>query len=217
MSGAGRGSRIVRTLLVLLALLATALIAALIVALRWPRPLDTTAASVYAPSDVEIDYCAPPPLDGDGLRADDIPRAYSPPSCRWEAFPQPVLADCREPLAPDAVDLRGLWRVVAGGRPGHLERIEQCGNRVVITTSGILHDFRTDGTLARGANDVNPDCMRIYAAIDWREGVLHFEPFGLPITIVTRRLENDELIWTYPGFGTNRMQRVCRLTELEEG
>lgn len=220
MSRTRRGSRIVRPILIALALLVTVLIVALVVALRWPRPLDTTAASVYAPSapsDGEVDYCALPPLDGDGLRADDIPRAYSPPSCRWEEFPQPVLAGCREPLAPDAADLRGLWQVVEGGRPGHVERIEQCGNRVVITTSGIIHDFRTDGTLAHGANDVNPDCMRIYAAIDWRDGVLHFEPFGLPITIVTRRLENDELIWTYPGYGTNRMQRVCRLAEIGEG
>lgn len=71
-----------------------------------------------APSDVEIDNFALRPLDGDGFRADDIPRDYSPSSCRWEAFLQSVLAECREPLVPDAgvasrhVDSRDVLRGV---------------------------------------------------------------------------------------------------------
>lgn len=60
----------------------------------------------------------------------------------------PILEGCTEPLAEGVVDLRGLWQGRAGDRV-HVERIEQCGNRTVVTTSGIVHDFVTDGT--RGA------------------------------------------------------------------
>ena len=35
----------------------------------------------------------------------------------------------------DADDIRGLWLGVEGGHTGHVERIEQCGERVVVTTS----------------------------------------------------------------------------------
>ena len=43
----------------------------------------------------------------------------------------PVLASCTEPLAPDVVDMRGLW-LARTGAVGHIERIEQCGNRTVV-------------------------------------------------------------------------------------
>jgi len=32
---------------------------------------------------------------------------------------------------------------------GHVERIEQCGDRVCITSSGVIHDMRADGTVER--------------------------------------------------------------------
>ena len=79
-------------------------------------------------------------------------------------MPPPVLAACTEPLAPNAPDLRGLWKahaVEGGGQPapdhpliGHEERIEQCGNRVVITAGRVVHDMRAEGTLEHGVKDV---------------------------------------------------------------
>ena len=111
----------------------------------------------------------------------------------------PILEGCTERLAEDATDMRGLWLAYTG-LEGHLERIEQCGNRTIVTSGGIIHDFRTDGTLKNGSRDVEPpSCMNTYVSIDYDEnGVMNFHPFGLPYTIVTRRMEGEELVWTYP-------------------
>ncbi len=127
----------------------------------------------------------------------------------------PVLGECREPLAPDAVDLRGLWLAEGGPVPGHVERIEQCGDRLIVTSSGIIHDFRTDGTLARGSRDVEPPgCHNTWVSIEWVDDVLHFHPFGLPYTLVTRRMRGHEVVWTYPRFdGELRMKRICRVPD----
>ena len=180
----------------------------------WPRPPDTTDPRVFAGDAGAVDHCELPVLDGSGLTADDIPKAYTP-GCGWERFPMPVLADCREPLAPDAVDLRGLWLAEDGPLPGHVERIEQCGDRLIVTSSGVIHDFRTDGTLARGSRDVErPSCMNTWVSIDWVDDVLNFHPFGLPYTIVTRRMQGGEVLWTYPRFdGELRMKRICRVPD----
>lgn len=176
----------------------------------WPRPVDTTDPEVFAGDGAAVDYCDLPVLDGNGLTAADIPKSFTP-GCGWETWPMPVLADCREPLASDAADLRGLWQSTTPGIE-HVERIEQCGNRAIVTARGIIHDFRTDGTLGNGARDVQrPSCMNIYAAIEWRDGVMTFRPFGLPYTIVTRHLEGDELVWNYPTLGEVRMKRICQV------
>ena len=88
----------------------------------------------------------------------------------------PILAECTEPLAEGVVDMRGLWHGVAG-RVRHLERIEQCGNRVVVTTSGLIHDFRVDGTLENGARDVGMACNNFNTAIHFDEqGVMASHP-----------------------------------------
>ena len=101
------------------------------------------------------------PQNGRGVvLADDIPVAHTPAGY-WKTMPPPVLADCTEPLVDGAIDMRGLWKVVestANGQPsdnglGGLQRIEQCGNRVVVTAGGVVHDMRADGTLENGVND----------------------------------------------------------------
>ena len=53
-------------------------------------------------------------------------------SCQSQ-WPEPILAACTEPLPEGVPDLRGLW-----ADAGHVERIEQCGERVVVTSSGII-------------------------------------------------------------------------------
>src|SRR5215213_6088435 len=43
------------------------------------------------------------------------------------------------------------------GPVGHLQRIEQCGDRVCATSGGVVHDMRADGTVERGVHDVTPN------------------------------------------------------------
>ena len=176
-----------------------------------PRPPDTTAARVYAEDAHAVDFCDLPDLDGSGLTADEIPKAYTP-SCGIRQWPAQILAGCTEPLPPEAEDLRGLWQVERG-RMGHIERIEQCGNRFIVVAVHTIHDFRTNGTLTDGANDINPaTCMRIRAAVRWSDDkVLEFRPWGL-VKLVSRRLaDEDTMIWEYPGQPTSVLKRICRL------
>lgn len=179
-----------------------------------PRPADTTDVSIFEGDASLIDYCALPELDGSGPTATQIPKAYTP-ACGWERFPMPVLAACTEPLADGVVDMRGLW-LAETGAVGHVERIEQCGDRTVVTSSGIIHDFHTDGTLANGSRDIEPPrCMNTLVSIEFNdEGVMEFNPFGLPFTVVTRRMDGDTLVWTYPAIeGDTRMNRICKLPD----
>ena len=108
-----------------------------------------------------------------------------------------------------------LWQAVGGPLPGHVERIEQCGDRLIVTSSGVIHDFRTDGTVARGSRDIEPPlCTNTWVSIEWVGEVLSFHAFGLPYTIVTRRREGDELVWTYPRIeGEVRMKQICRVPD----
>jgi len=199
----------VKKALILLSLVLLLPVSAIAVLKNLPRPADTTEARVFSGDGAQIDYCDLRELDGSGRRADEIPVAYTP-GCGWDTFPMPVLADCGEPLASGASDLRGLWLAYSGAE-GHVERIEQCGDRVVVTSAGVIHDIRTDGTLAGGANDVGPGCLRIRAAGEWVEGRFHLRPFGGPFALVKRRLEGDELVWDYPALGTVRMRRICQV------
>lgn len=182
------------------------------VILWFPRPDDTTDRAIFVQDGASVDYCDLPTLTGDGIAADDVPKAYTP-GCGWELFPMPILAACTEPLSPGAPDLRGLWQAYEGAI-GHVERIEQCGDRVVITSSTIIHDMRADGTLRNGANDINPNgCFRIWAAADYIDGALVLQPFGQSLVTVTRRIADDELVWGYPSIGVTRMKRICALPD----
>ena len=156
--------------------------------------------------------CARPPMAqvvtakaSAGLTADDIPVAHTP-GCGWKKFPPPVLAACTEPLAPGAPDLRGAWQAYQG-MAGYVERIEQCGNRVVITAGGVIHDMRADGTLKHGVNDVAAaTCVKIRVAAEFKDGKLALRPFRGPV-LVTRELQGDEMIWHYVG-KTVRLRRI---------
>ena len=149
--------------------------------------------------------------------ARDIPKAFTP-GCGWQRWPMPVLADCTEPLADGVADLRGLWRSTWPAGFDHVERIEQCGNRTVVTSAGVIHDFITDGTLANGSRDIEPpSCMNTWVAIDWQDGVQKYHPFGLPFTIVTRERQGDTLVWHYPKFGEVRMERICKVPAAHGG
>jgi hypothetical protein len=127
-------------------------------------------------------------------------------------MPPPVLAGCTEPLPAGAPDLRGTWkavRVEQDGKPlpdhplnRHVERIEQCGDRVVITSEPVIHDMRADGTLERGVNDVMGASLeqKIQVAAVFRDGRLDLHPGGVVEgrpPLVTREIVDGVLIWHY--------------------
>jgi hypothetical protein len=134
-------------------------------------------------------------------------------------MPPPVLAGCSEPLVDGAPDLRGTWEVVevsvqgapVPGHPGlgRLQRIEQCGDRLVVTASGIIHDMRCDGVLEHGVHDVAEldKTTPIQVVATYEDGVHVLRPVGLPVE-VRRRLEGDTLVWDYLGFTARLRRRV---------
>jgi hypothetical protein len=152
--------------------------------------------------------------------ADDIAVAHTPTG-GYRTFPPPVLAGCDEPLPPGVPDLRGMWETVdveVDGRPAppehralrHFERIEQCGDRLVVTAGGVIHDMRCDGTQANGVHDVAEVdfATPIVVVATYEDGVHTLRPVGLPGVVVTRRLDGDDLVWSYAGVFTARLRRV---------
>ena len=166
---------------------------------------------MFATSAQLIDFCDLPVLDGSGLLADDIPKAYTR-GYGFTQFPRPVLSSCTEPLSPGTMDLRGLW-LSYSGREGHVEHIEQCGGRLIVNSNTLIHNFRSDGILVNRNNDVELMCLRTWSSEKSIDGVLRHYGFGL-IPIVTRELEGEDLLSSYPGFGKTRMKRICKLPEL---
>ena len=146
------------------------------------------------------------------------PVAHTPPG-GWTEWPAPVLPAGAEPLDPGAPDLRGVWRTIeviddAGNRmPGHpamelLQRIEQCGDRIVITAGGVIHDMRCDGTEVNGVHDVAEfdKTTRIDVVATYEDAVHILRPVGIPIE-VTRWRDGEHLVWRYLGF-TARCERI---------
>ena len=187
-----------------------------------PRPENTTDPKTLAGDGSLINYCELPVLDGSGRQAIDIPKGNTP-GCRYSHFPLPVLADCTEPLATDADDIRGLWQAHSGERAGHVERIEQCGSRVVVTSSGVIHDYGPNSTLGLNTNDTEGSvaftigereyCARTSASMIWYDGVLDFHVFGWGPVVVRRYLDGDQLVWEYVDGSVTRMSRICTLPE----
>jgi hypothetical protein len=156
------------------------------------------------------------------VSVDSIPVAHTPEGGWKGKMPPPVLAGCDEPLVDGAPDLRGLWRAVRVEKDGvplpehrlmeHVERIEQAGNRVVVTSEGVIHDMRADGTLENGVDDVAAadTARRIRVAALFKDGRLELHPMGVrPGTPppVTRERAGDELLWVYGPFRV-RMRRA---------
>lgn len=169
-----------------------------------------------------LNYCELPVLDSSGLRAADIPKGNTP-GCGYDYFPLPILSACTEPLPAEADDIRGLWRGVSGGHVGHVERIEQCGSRVVVTTSGLIHDYGPNSTGGLNTNDTEGSvlfalrgeehCLRTSASMIWEDKTLNFYAFGWGPRVVRRYREGDELIWEYADGSVTRMERLCRVPE----
>ncbi|MFK8023196.1 MAG: hypothetical protein AB8G26_04455 [Ilumatobacter sp.] len=142
------------------------------------------------------------------VKAADIPVAKTPHG-GWIAgdWPAPVLADCDEPLAAGAPDLRGVWRVERGPLEVHGERVEQAGNRVVITAGGVIHDMFVDGTLEGGVNDISEAGTQVSVAARFENGRHNLYPGDKRVVAVTRYLDGDEMVWRW-GPWRNRLRRL---------
>ena len=186
-----------------------------------PRPELTIEPQTLAGDGSLINYCVLPVLDGSGKTAAEIPKGNTP-GCGYDHFPLPVLQDCTEPLADGAADIRGLWQVVSG-KVGHIERVEQCGSRVVVTTAGLIHDSGPNSTGGFNSNDTQGSvlfmigdkeyCPRTSAGALWNQGVLEFRVLGWGPIVVRRYLEDEQLVWEYADGTVSRMDRLCQLPE----
>ena len=157
------------------------------------------------------------------VSVDSIPVAFSPPG-GWSEWPPPILAGCADPRPEGAPDLDGFWQtveVIVDGEPvpghpalGYVQRIEQAGDRVVVTGSGIIHDMRCDGTLENGVHDVAEfdKSVEIHVVATYEDGVHVLRPHGLDLDIgpieVRRRRDGEHLVWDYLGF-TARLRRLA--------
>lgn len=156
------------------------------------------------------EHYEPTPLADDAesatTMARDIPVMKTPPG-GWSDWPPPVLGGCDEPLVADAPDLRGVWQVHKGPLKGHIERVEQAGDRVVITAGGVIHDMYADGTLEGGVNDVGEGGAQVSVAARFEDGRHNLYPGDKGVVVVTRYLDGDEMIWRWGPY-RNRLRRL---------
>jgi hypothetical protein len=186
------------------------------------RPPITTDPATLAGDGSTLNYCELPQLNGSGKMSADIPKGNTP-GCAYSHFPLPVLAECTEPLIEGAADIRGLWIGVEGGDVGHVERVEQCGSRTVVTSSGLIHDYGPNSTAGLNTDDTEGSvlfiigdkehCGRTSASMIWNNGVLDFHVFGWGPVVVKRYLEGEQLVWEYADGSKTYMDRLCSLPE----
>lgn len=189
-----------------------------------PRPPLTIDPATLAGDGSSINYCELPELDGGGKLAADIPKGNTP-GCSYDHFPLPILAQCTEPLPAEADDIRGLWIGVTG-KIGHVERVEQCGARVVVTTNGLIHDSGPNSTAGFNTDDTEGSvlftigdqafCNRTSAGMFWNEGILDFRVFGWGPVVVRRYMQGQQLIWEYLDGSLTRMDRLCHLPDEDQ-
>lgn len=151
----------------------------------------------------------------------EIPTADTPDGGYGDEMPRPILGDGARPIVAGAPDLRGIWKVVDvhsadGPLPAdhpiwhHVERIEQSGNRLVVTGGGVIHDMVVDGTYENGVNDVMAVDFTtpVVVAADFEDGVLVLRPRDLPGVEVRRWRVGEKMVWQYHSMFTAQLQRV---------
>ena len=104
-----------------------------------------------------------------------------------------------------------------------MERVEQCGSRVVVTAAGLIHDYGPNSTGGLNTNDTEGSvlftlggkehCMRTSASMIWEDKILNFYAFGWGPRAVRRYRDGDQLIWEYVDGSVTRMERLCMLPE----
>lgn len=92
----------------------------------------------------------------------------------------------------------------------HVERIEQAGDRVIVTSSGVVHDMVADGTYEHGVNDVMAADLTtpISVAASFEDGVLVLRPRDVDGLEVRRWREGDQMVWQYHSLFVARLERI---------
>jgi hypothetical protein len=185
------------------------------------RPPLTIDPTTLAGDGSTVNYCELPVLDGSGKMAVDIPKGNTP-GCSYAHFPLPVLRECTEPLVAGAADIRGLW-IGVSGKVGHIERVEQCGARTVVTAGGLIHDSGPNSTGVYNSNDTEGSilftigkqeyCPRSSAGMFWNDGILDFRVLGWGPVVVRRYPDGEQMVWEYADGSVTRMDRLCQLPE----
>lgn len=157
--------------------------------------------------------------------AHQIPRFNTPviPLGYGGELPEPLLSGCTDAIAATVPDLTGSWietTVTINGellphneQAPHQERIEQCAQRILIASNGVIHDvFKADGTMYNGVNDVNPLGLPIHSTAQFSDNGLILTPVlpvseDMEIPPVTRELIStddgiDALKYFHPDLGT---------------
>ncbi|MBK6508836.1 MAG: hypothetical protein IPG06_04810 [Haliea sp.] len=171
---------------------------------------------------------APPashaPRSVNDVFADDIPVAHTPPGGYGNSFPPPVLERCTEPLVEGAPDLRGIWKAVRVERDGELmpesdrlynwvERIEQCGDRIVDMGGGTIADGRADGSAENGVHDVLVFDYKtpIHVVVTYEEGTTYvLQP--MLVTVIARVLPAVNIPWSWLPLRVPGVKVARRLT-----
>ena len=139
----------------------------------------------------------------------EIPRVNTPvmPPLYRGAYPPHFYADCTTSIANGIPDLRGDWFEATVTIDGveiqaqadlHDERIEQCGNRILVVSEGVLHEvFFDDDTMYNGVNDINPSAQPIHSSGRFENNTLILTPIfppqlGITVPDVTRELIQDD-------------------------
>jgi hypothetical protein len=97
-------------------------------------------------------------------------------------------------------------KAVPRGHPiyAYVERIEQCGNRIVDIGGGTIADARADGSEENGVHDVSAFDFTtpIHVVATYENGVFVLRPARIPWIEITRRLDADgHLVWHRPDLG----------------
>ena len=94
----------------------------------------------------------------------------------------------------------------------HIERIEQAGDRVIVTAGHVIHDFaHVDGTFENGCHDVLEMDLKtpMVVAASYEDGVLVLRPQGMPGIEVKRWRDGEQLVWEYSIAFTARLNRIA--------
>jgi hypothetical protein len=86
----------------------------------------------------------------------------------------------------------------------YVERIEQCGNRIVDAGGGTIADARADGTNENGVHDVSAFDFEtpIHVKASYEDGAFVLRPASVPFVAITRRLDGEgHLVWHRPDLG----------------
>jgi hypothetical protein len=153
--------------------------------------------------------------------ARDVPVAHTPPGGYGDVMPPPVLERCNDDLVAGAPDLRGVWRIAdvrSNGEPlpadhrlwDYVERVEQAGDRLVVTGGGVVHDMVVDGTYEHGVDDVMAldFTTPISVAATYEDGALVLRPRDAPGVEVRRWRDGEHLVWQYHSVFTARLARL---------